>query len=80
MQRLHANARQYLDDSVSSVSGDGELIKTFPGHVYQVTVDTFEVALWLASEDLLVCAKNGNLVIIINIKHGDDKVAAQRLK
>jgi hypothetical protein len=75
------------DDTIRSVSNDGEIIVTNSGHVYDVMAgDEIDSALWLPISDILVCEHvvryQGRLVAyyeIINTDEGE-KVGALKLR
>ena len=77
------------DDSVDSVSDDGEILKTLSGHVFEVMAgDSIDSALWLTTEDLLICPQppiqfQGKSVVIykiINTDSNNEKVDATKLR
>lgn len=75
------------DDTIRSVTGDGEIIVTSSGHVYDVMAgDEIDSALWLPISDILICEHvvryHGRLVVyyeIINTDEGE-KVGALKLR
>ncbi|MFY9627207.1 MAG: hypothetical protein WAK03_03505 [Methylocystis sp.] len=67
------------EDSISTVSDDGEILVMLSGQVYRVDAgDTADTALWLPTEDVLICGLGS--VEIINKDSQGEKVSAVRLK
>ena len=65
------------EDSIDTVSEDGETIILSSGAVYQVDVsDQVDVASWLPGEDVLVC----NDAVIINKDENAQRVSVTRLQ
>jgi hypothetical protein len=67
------------EDSISTVSNDGEILVMLSGHVYRVDAgDTVDSALWLPAEAVLICGAGS--VEIVNTDNEGEKVSAVRLK
>ena len=50
------------EDSLETVSDDGDILIMQSGHVYQVdSGDTVDTRLWLSAEDVLICKWRENL-------------------
>jgi len=65
------------EDSIDTVSEDGETIILSSGSVYQVDVsDQVDVGSWVSGEDVLVC----NDAIIINKDEDAQRVNVTRLQ
>jgi hypothetical protein len=66
------------EDSIKSVTDDGEIIVMLSGHVYQVLPgDTIDSMLWLPASDVMICARSiqreGKNMIYYEIINTDDK-------
>ena len=47
------------EDSIKSVTEDGEIIVMFSGHVYQVLPgDNIDSMLWLPASDVMICVRS----------------------
>ncbi len=70
------------DDSVETVSGDGTILKTASGHVYEINgADAVDVALWLPADDLLVCPTSSRGIYkIINTDEENEVAYGRRLR
>jgi len=76
------------DDSISSVSDDGDIVKMLSGSVWEIDdADQLDTQLWLAAEDLLICSELVNykgkpvtLYTIINTDSNGEKAGATRLR
>ena len=71
--------------SILDVRGDGAIVKTDDGHMYEIDdVDTVDSSLWLTGDDLVICGTRwlyaGHEVTLYTIRNGSDKVDATRLK
>jgi hypothetical protein len=74
-------------DSLSDVSGSGAILEMLSGQIYKVDdVDQIDSALWLATEDVLICAdtmtfqgKKITIYKIINKDSNGEEVDATRL-
>ena len=70
-------AKNCRDDSIRSVSSDGQILVMLSGSVYEVDqIDRIDSALWLAADDVLICDDNE----IINTDEQGEKVSAARIK
>lgn len=64
------------DESIESVSSDGEIIIMISGAVYRVDLaDQVDTALWLPADDVLVCDSQ-----IINKDENGEKASVVRLR
>ena len=73
----HGYAKNCSDDSISSVSSDGQSLVMMSGAIYEVgQADRIDSALWLAADDVLICDDNE----IINTDEQGEKVSVSRLK
>jgi hypothetical protein len=66
------------DDSIKSVTDDGDIIVMLSGHVYQVLPgDTIDAMLWLPASDVMICARSISVrernMIYYEIINTDDK-------
>jgi hypothetical protein len=66
------------EDSIKSVTDDGEIIVMLSGHVYEVLPgDTIDSMLWLPASDVMICARSMNVsgrnIIYYEIINTDDK-------
>jgi len=73
-----ARAATCDEDSIKSVTDDGEIIVMFSGHVYQVLPgDSIDSMLWLPASDVMICARSisvrGRNMIYYEIINTDDK-------
>jgi hypothetical protein len=76
-----AHAKNCEDDSIDSVSDDGDIIKLLSGNVYEIdSTDTVDTALWLPADDVLVCEEGGGIVEIVNTDENGEKAGAAWLK
>jgi hypothetical protein len=81
-------AKTCKDDSIASVSNDGDIVKMLSGAVFEIdAADQVDTALWLAADDVLICAESldykGKIVklyTIINTDENGEKVDADRLR
>jgi hypothetical protein len=65
------------EDSISSVSRNGEIIVTLDGKVFQVDMlDRIDSSLWLVADEILICDDE----IIINKDQSSEKVEVRRLR
>ena len=66
------------DNTIQSVSSDGSVIIMLSGAVFQVdVVDQVDTALWLATEDVLICDGDTK---IINKDDNGEHAAVKRLR
>ena len=73
-----ACAQSCDDDSIDTVSSDGEIIKMFSGAVFRVAPsDQLDTALWLPAEDVLICNDNTE---IINTDESGERASVSRSK
>lgn len=82
MQKLASDCDEA---SILAVLGNGTIVKTDDGHMYQIDeVDTVDSSLWLAGDDIVICWTRwlyaGRQVTLFKILNGSDKVDATRLK
>jgi hypothetical protein len=66
------------EDSIKSVTDDGDVIVMLSGHVYQVLPgDNIDSMLWLPASDVMICARSINVsgrnMIYYEIINTDDK-------
>ena len=66
------------EDSIKSVTDDGQIIVMFSGHVYQVLPgDDIDSMLWLPASDVMICVRStsvkGRNMIYYEIINTDDK-------
>jgi hypothetical protein len=80
-------AAQCDEDSIKSVTSDGEIIVMLSGAIFEVMAgDTSDSALWLPVSDVLICERTmtlrGKAIPYYEIVNLDDKekVGATRLK
>jgi hypothetical protein len=86
--RPNALAKTCTDDSISSVSSEGDIIKMLSGSVWEIDdVDQVDSQLWLPTEDVLICSetladkgKAVTMYTIIDTDSDNEKVGAQRLR
>jgi hypothetical protein len=83
-----AEARKCIDDTLETVSNNGDILIMMSGSVYQVLPgDDIDSALWLPSADVLICEApllvRGRYVMIydiINTEEQGEKVGAERIR
>src|SRR5262249_22636298 len=83
----NASAADCTDDSIRSVTSDGEIIVMLSGAVFEVLPgDTIDSALWLPASDVIICMRSLNVrgkqmkyYEIINLDD-KEKVGATRLR
>lgn len=72
----YAAAAQCADDTIKSVSSEGEILVMFSGAVYKVDqFDRLDSELWLPADDVLIC-DDGRM---INTDENGEVVSVQRL-
>jgi len=81
------DAAQCSEDSIKSVTSDGEIIVMLSGAIFEVMAgDTIDSALWLPISDVMICERamtlRGKRVPYYELINLDDKekVGATRLK
>jgi len=83
----NAFAADCIDDSIRSVTRDGEIIVMLSGSVFEVLPgDSIDSALWLPASDVVICMRSLNVrgtqmkyYEIINLDD-KEKVGATRLR
>jgi len=80
--------RTCADDSIEEVAGDGAIITMLSGSIWKVDdVDRVDSALWLGTEDVLIChevrsLKGGGTFVaytIINKEENGEEVSVDRI-
>lgn len=85
---ISAHSKTCKDDSIASVSDDGDIIKMLSGSVWEINeLDQLDTALWLPTEDVLICydvvdykGKSLRVYTIIDTDSNGEKVDASRLR
>jgi hypothetical protein len=75
---VNVKSATYDEDSIKSVTDDGEIIVTLSGHVYQVLPgDNITSMLWLPASGVMICVRSINVrgrnMIYHEIINTDDK-------
>ena len=72
-----AVAQDCDEDTIDTVSDDGEIITMLSGATFRVSsVDQVETALWLAADDVLICDDETE---IINKDENNEHVSVRRI-
>lgn len=75
---VNAKSATCDEDSIKSITDDGEIIVMLSGHVYQVLPgDDIDSMLWLPASDVMICIRSindkGSNMIYYEIINTDDK-------